>query len=1239
MTLHVNTNPALTLTVSPCRNLTGRLSIKTLFAVLFLPFASLCFAQGPNPQTGMRVTGNINLSSSCEEDTLEMENLTKDSAKTVKYYVHDYNYFNNPFYKTYRDTFYTKVNGAHKYIFDDSTVMAHCYRSVNLYFGIIAYDTFGVDYPVISRITIFLRPRALFTIDSVKCAGDRLKLKNLSCKDSTKFKWFFDDTFSTLEEPIIFFDSSGKKTVKFIANTTHPCALSDTLSHTVNILKVPEPGFRIVNTSFGLFTDSVICIGDTLYLINTSKYNDSINYKISPPGCFALLGGTKLYEDTVKLLMQNKGDVTIEQEVFNKACNRTKARKLHLIQSPVISLKPLPDCIDSFRLDLNQFVDTSNGAPERVTWNIMGNGLHITMDTLYPGMIGSLSYGKYIISARSVGVCRTVTSADSFFVAPPVRSPDPFSICYGTDLVINLNKLIITPGGFKRKWSGAVTNDSLFTTKGKAAGNYTLTLTDLNSGCYQPMVKIEILGGASKVPDQHLCSKAPAVLALDPLIQAAFTGTGVARDTFYPALSGAGKFNISYTTVFKTCVFTDSLKIFVHDTFTPVFSFITPGCKDSAVTFKKVTAEKTIRWDFGDGASSTLDEPAHIFKNTGNYMVRLIAGTYCPDTLAKPLTIYPGPQAILKVVIDSLGCDSAKVLAYFINKGYGEKYMVIHNAKNYPGDSVRFTFAKSFQAYNIALTGIATSKCGSNTSILSAVRVPQRNYAALEILGFNPGCHGDSLKLVNASYGPVDSFTIDYGNGRVSRDKVLKLPFYNNSATLKEYKVILTVHTKYCGVLKDTASYKVMPNVIKAAGEHNKEVLCNYEMVTFINNCTQGTEFNLFFGDGGSKKGTTYHESVDYKYLIPGVYIPYIKAISACGTDSVMMDTIRVNGAPAVFLSNARPKMCLGSEIFLKYSPSSLLNPKWFVNHQLVDSLVNPFKFHPQALGKYKITVLAENQFCTGLDSFEINVEDAPAINIDVTEVTCDTVHVEINGNYKPGKLEVNWGDGITDFGKLYHVYLDTGVFLVKIVLVEGLCTLYFEREVIVKMAPRFKVNTEPRLDECLNPGDILNIAIELDSLPYQVDLYDWAGKQMCLDCERRMRDVKYMICQPKQFKVVVRDKDNCRTAQQLSFACFDPGVNRYKAYVPNAFTPKNGDVLNDIYKPYLAYYDAGMDYNLKIFNRWGEKVFETTDPAEGWDGTYKGELCQMDVYVYVIEYGCPEHKYNGHRGTFHLIK
>jgi gliding motility-associated-like protein len=69
--------------------------------------------------------------------------------------------------------------------------------------------------------------------------------------------------------------------------------------------------------------------------------------------------------------------------------------------------------------------------------------------------------------------------------------------------------------------------------------------------------------------------------------------------------------------------------------------------------------------------------------------------------------------------------------------------------------------------------------------------------------------------------------------------------------------------------------------------------------------------------------------------------------------------------------------------------------------------------------------------------------------------------------------------------------------------------------------------------------------------------------------------------------------------------------------YVPNAFTP-NEDGLNDIFKPII---ENVHDYELLIFDRWGEQLFKTSNTEEGWDGSYRQKACKSDVYVYKIMY------------------
>jgi gliding motility-associated-like protein len=72
-----------------------------------------------------------------------------------------------------------------------------------------------------------------------------------------------------------------------------------------------------------------------------------------------------------------------------------------------------------------------------------------------------------------------------------------------------------------------------------------------------------------------------------------------------------------------------------------------------------------------------------------------------------------------------------------------------------------------------------------------------------------------------------------------------------------------------------------------------------------------------------------------------------------------------------------------------------------------------------------------------------------------------------------------------------------------------------------------------------------------------------------------------------------------------------------YQIYVPNAFTP-NGDGFNDIFEIY-GKKNLWKEMSMIIYNRWGEKVFDTNDSQFGWDGTFHGVLQNPQVYVYEL--------------------
>ncbi len=76
--------------------------------------------------------------------------------------------------------------------------------------------------------------------------------------------------------------------------------------------------------------------------------------------------------------------------------------------------------------------------------------------------------------------------------------------------------------------------------------------------------------------------------------------------------------------------------------------------------------------------------------------------------------------------------------------------------------------------------------------------------------------------------------------------------------------------------------------------------------------------------------------------------------------------------------------------------------------------------------------------------------------------------------------------------------------------------------------------------------------------------------------------------------------------------------VRSIKDQTPNAFTP-NGDNANDVFKP--IFFCPVEIADLRIYNRWGQLVFQTNDPDQGWNGIYNGQPAPSDVYIWRIEY------------------
>lgn len=121
-----------------------------------------------------------------------------------------------------------------------------------------------------------------------------------------------------------------------------------------------------------------------------------------------------------------------------------------------------------------------------------------------------------------------------------------------------------------------------------------------------------------------------------------------------------------------------------------------------------------------------------------------------------------------------------------------------------------------------------------------------------------------------------------------------------------------------------------------------------------------------------------------------------------------------------------------------------------------------------------------------------------------------------------------------------------------------------------------------------------------------------------CFDCTNPMA----IPTNTTTYTVVATTIQGCKDSSDVKITVI---CETSQVFIPNTFTP-NGDGVNDDF--YVSGRGLGLIKRMAIYNRWGQLVFETENvhpnhPGSGWDGTFKGQILEPDVFVYVIDLFC----------------
>jgi gliding motility-associated-like protein len=406
-------------------------------------------------------------------------------------------------------------------------------------------------------------------------------------------------------------------------------------------------------------------------------------------------------------------------------------------------------------------------------------------------------------------------------------------------------------------------------------------------------------------------------------------------------------------------------------------------------------------------------------------------------------------------------------------------------------------------------------------------------------------------------------------------------------------------------------------------GVLNDTLGCVGDRVDFSDTLGNGKSFRWLFGDG-SPEVTTPEPTISHTYLKPGKFP--VRLISEDPTKCIPFDTsyltMDIRDDPASIAFDVDRQLPCNSLTFnfinkstalLPFNSSSFLWDFGDGTPLLQAGLNDPVKHSYPAAGSYKVRlILQDPRYCNQNDAQFLNLRIAPIVKADfeLEDSVCAPYSAEITNTSLGGtRFEWIFSDGGTFIGANppKRNYSSPGDYTVKLIVTDPACG---QSDEITKT---ISVGTPPQAAFSFNPPNpgIENTPTSFTNLSINATLYRW-----------NFGDGDTSLQKNPVHQYIAAGKFNACLVALNAYGCSDVVCqdveSRIKPLldVPKAFSP-NMDGKNDVL--YVRGFGiAKMDF--KVYNRWGQMVFRSTNPSNGWDGMYDGRIQPMEVYAYTLE-------------------
>jgi gliding motility-associated-like protein len=508
------------------------------------------------------------------------------------------------------------------------------------------------------------------------------------------------------------------------------------------------------------------------------------------------------------------------------------------------------------------------------------------------------------------------------------------------------------------------------------------------------------------------------------------------------------------------------------------------------------------------------------------------------------------------------------------------------------GDSVKIGNQVFGQTTNTQITLISSQGCDSIIILSLTVNPVFLTIENREI------CDGDSLQIGNQFYSEAGTYQID-----------LK--------TIKNCDSIVQLNLSLIPITTTNISRNICSGSSIQIGNETFDATGTYTVVLqSIKKCDSIVVLDLSVTDTlftnltvGICSGTRY-QIADSVFNIAGNYVIPLKAIGGC--DSIVNLELSILDS---FVVNLTESICRGERIIIgKEVFDENGNYKIVLKASggcdsiiyLALTIIEPITTNRTETICNGESIIIGNEIFDETGQFSVLLESSlgcdSTINLNLT--VRDEIRTNISGSICPGESYLFGNQNLTDGGTYTNVLQSSTSCDSTIVLT------------LVK-------NPNPNVDATVDSSLVfIGSEVQLNAVSQSQNLtYSWTPANVVSNA--LIANPTAVVQTNTLFFVVVEDRNGCSgmdsvLVQVQTFPnedCMDENI-----FLPNGFSP-NGDTKNDIY--FVKSKIPLTSLLFIIYNRWGEKVFETNDQSIGWDGNYNGKPAIGDSFGYYFEGLC----------------